>query len=318
MELTTLHHYISPPQLDVWLHQFERLRAGWIGAALMRLLDFWPDCKISEALFEPKLPHQRDDGDDLLKTYDLILYNDPSRGKSAAVVARYVKTKWGIQDKVKSLPEALSTPGTNRKILFLEDCIMTGTECIALLKDPQMKTMLSGDEIDFKFAIGTQYGISRVEAFLSRSGLERVSIIKPRMGLIDNLTREAVNASFRGSIFNANDELVDAERYLIDGITLRGCKLINATKRSHVMHFCRLVGKQLMLSNYIRGGHDAAVANELAAQHALGFGNMGLLLAFAHGLPDNILPLFRLAGTVSHDGHCVDWVPLFQPVGSKT
>jgi hypothetical protein len=274
-----LQHYNSLPQIDHWLKQFTLLKKEWIGQALLQLLDFWPDHKICEALFEPDKEKNLAKDGDWLTPYDLIIYNDTSRGDSSAIISRYVKAKWGFQDKIKSLPDALASGQGKRRIIFFEDCIMTGTECIELIKDGKLNALLASSTIDFKFAVGTQYGIYRFETFIKRASLhDKISIIKPSIGYIKNVTESGVQAFAGGRLFNANGEIIDPERHIINGINLKGAKYFNASQRSHIIHFCRDIGKQLMFDNLQRQGYEPSVASEMAPDHSMGFGKLLLEL----------------------------------------
>ena len=312
-----LRHYSGPPQIDRWLEQFMICDRLWVGQALLQLLDFWPDHKICEALFESSEEPPIFKNGDWLNLYDLVIYNDPSKGKSSAVISRYVKQKWGVQDKIISLPNALLLQRAKRRILFFEDCIMTGTECMGLFDDGKLDGLLASSNIDFKFAVGTQYGIYRFETFIKRAHMDdKVSIIKPAIGYIRNVTEAGVQAFTGDRLFNASCEVIDPGKYLINGINLRGAKHFNASQRSHIIHFCRDIGTQLMFNRFQRLGHEGEIASEMASEHCLGFGNLGLLVAFAHGLPDNLVPLFRHGGKVFYNGKHIEWVPLFKPIGS--
>jgi len=310
-----LQHYSSPPQIDAWLKQFELLGKGWVGQALLQLLDFWPDHRICEALFEPSNHPTYSKIRDWLDAYDLVVYSDPSRGKSSAVVARYIKGKWGVHDKIQSLPNALKLPKEKRHILYFEDCIMTGTECMELVKKSGLENILETSTIDFKFAVGTQYGLSRLETFIRRKNIQnKICIIRPTIGYINNLTENGLQAFKADRLFNSDYEVDNREKYIISGINLNGAKHFNSTQRDQLIFFCRDIGRQLMFRDFIAKDWDANVANEKANDNCFGFGNLGLLIAFAHALPDNLIPLFRLGGEVNYDGKSIEWVPLFRPL----
>jgi hypothetical protein len=311
-----LRHFNNPPQINTWLKQFEVLDKEWIGQSLLQLLDFWPDHKICEALFEADIRTDNSNGEDFLSRYDLIVYNDTSQGKSAAVISRYIKNKWGFNDKIKSLPHAIQLEPKGQRILFFEDCIMTGTECMNLFKDKNFAMLLS-NHIDFKFAVGTQYGLSRFATYIKRTNLhETISIIQPRMGHIQNLTSLGIRAFKDNNLFDTNYELIDRNNHLINGIILKTDTFFNASQRARILHFCETIGEQLMMNNLQRSGYEATLAIEMASKHCFGFGNLGLLVAFAHSIPDNLIPLFRLGGKVFYRGKHVEWLPLFKQIGT--
>ena len=189
---------------------------------------------------------------------------------------------------------------------------MTGEQCIRLLRE-EMAGIAAKNDIHFKFAIGTAYGIARLKHHLTRNGLAKVSVIEPAVGFIPNLTPEALRLAERGTLFDAQGRIQARERHLISGINLRAKMILNmnADHRQGAQRFCRYVGNQLMFYHFQSTGESPERAVELAQENALGFHDLGLLVAFAHGVPDNTIPLFRCGGKVSVDGLTVDWVPLF-------
>jgi hypothetical protein len=246
-----------------------------------------------------------------------LVFNDPSRGNSGAVVSRALVKRWpALKGRAKSLPELVElltgASERSRRILFLEDCIMSGDQCIRLLRG-QMAGIASKNLVHLRFAVGTAYGIARLRHYLNQNGLVRVSVTEPGLGFIPNLTPDALDLAERGNLFDAQVRIQGREKHVIPGISLQGKKILNwnAMQRQGAQRFCRFVGKQLMFYHYQSSGESPERAEELAQENSLGFHDLGLLVAFAHGVPDNTIPLFRCGGRVSVDGLTVDWVPLF-------
>jgi hypothetical protein len=305
-KLAHFHTKIGSADVERWLSQFAKLKSGWMGVALLQMLDVWPVHRLCEALFEVPTGKQSD----WVNTYDLIVYNDTRRGESAAMISRLVKVRWGSNaaGRIRSVPELLASGDRGRRILYLEDCIMTGEECLSLLKGP-FAQIAAVNTIDLKFAVGTAYGVHRLQNFI-REGFKGISIIQPVAGYILNLTPDAIAMSAAGALFDESGRMKTGGK-LLTGIQLRGARIFNSSDRKLLHWFCRTVGRQLMFEHFQDEGFSAAEAVDMADANSFGFGGLGLLLAFAHGVPDNTLPLFRSAGRVSVNGCSINWLPLF-------
>ncbi len=181
----SLQHYYQhrSGRLDQWLRQFvqfewpesggklksqNKQQFARMGRALLQMLDFWPATLVRDALFSPH------DAGDWLNSYDFIVHNDPTKGGSGAVIARLLaKARPDLADKTFPLPkliENLSQDRQSHRIVFLEDCIMTGDECINLLRH-DFKDIASRNSIDFKFAARTSYGTLRLQNYIRASVL---------------------------------------------------------------------------------------------------------------------------------------------------
>lgn len=318
-----LKHYFQyePGRLELWLQQFfqferldsetdlaprEKQKFGWIGDALLKMIDFWPMARVidSLAISEGK--------SDWLDGYDIISHKDPSKGGSGAIIARLLaKSRPDLKAKFVPLPhmkEKLRPDGT--RILFLEDCIMTGYECISLLRSDFKEIALSHN-IDFKFATCTAYGLFRLDHYIRRGRIQNVKVIKSASGFFDNISPEGHDRAKIDQLFDDSDKLKPHGKQLLTGIDVLGKTFLSTDQRRNLDRFCRTVGRQLMFHHFQSRGDSAAQANDRASENALGFGDMGMTVAFAHGVPDNTIPLFRCAGEVSLNGKVVDWLPLF-------
>src|SRR5208283_2719092 len=219
------------------------------------------------------------------------VFNDPSRGNSGSVVSRALVKRWpALKPRAKSLPElveVLAAKGErSNSILFLEDCIMSGDQCIRLLQGP-MAAIAAHNVVQFKFAVATAYGIARLRHYVNLICLTDVNVIGPELGLIPNLTPDALRLAERGHLFDAQSRIQARERHIISGINLRGKAILdwNAMQRQGAQRFCRFVGKQLMFHHFQSAGETPQRAQELADENSLGFHDLGLLVAFAHGVP---------------------------------
>ena len=156
-------------EVEEWLEQFRSLEKEWIGAALLKLLAIWPSNTVCEELFTPVLNKgvrgKPPKAKDWLDSYEHIIHNDVSHGASSTVILRFLKTCWGDRflarvKPIDALPKLNVTEGT--RILFLEDCIMTGQEAVETLKRAEIAQALKRGSVDFKVAVATRWGIERV------------------------------------------------------------------------------------------------------------------------------------------------------------
>jgi hypothetical protein len=305
-------------QLEQWLEQFKKCDQEWIGVALLKMLDFWPSSKINDALFEKP----KGGNGDWLREYDRIVYNETSTGKSSAIVSRAVKQRLSgeFMGHITPFGEFMEILKNNnhlpQKFLFLEDCIMTGQEAIALVDSLKNFRGLGMHKIDLKFAVGTEYGISRLRKYLSQNEISSISIIQPQIGHIPNLSKSGEEARKNNMLFDDKFNLCSSS-YVINGIHLRGATAFSSDNRKRICNFCKKIGKQLILENTNLPGPILMQVDTVARDHGLGFGNLGLMTAFAHHIPDNVVPLFKLGGKVSFERQFFEWVPLFVKFGDK-
>ena len=231
------------------------------------------------------------------------------------MILRFLKTRWGDQflarvKPIDALPKLNVTGGT--RILFLEDCIMTGQEAIETLKRPEITQALGQGSVEFKVAVATRWGIERVRAYAALAGLRGAFILEPRSGLIENLSQQGEGALKRGELFRTGaGQPVCDEGHVVCGVNIAAKGAFKHTERLELVRFCRTIGKQLMFHHFLANGYPADEANEQGGRQCFGFGNLGLLLVFAHGVPDNTIPLFWLGGEVSYEGRVFEWSPLF-------
>lgn len=312
--INALAHYHLPiggKLVENWLSQFNKLGQLWIGEKLLQMLDIWTQSRFSNALFEH--PSQEAGTTDWMSEYDIITYNDPGSGSSSAIICRLVRQclGFGFQGRSFPLPKLLDVSPEEKQILYLEDCMMTGQECVELFTKGLLNEIASKNKLNFKFAVAATYGMARVSHFLKRNSYNNVAVVPPRAGLICNLSENALHLSRVGNLFNQYDCVPSGENVLLTGIQLRAEGVLRVDERKALTSFCRNIGRQLMAQYFQENSYSAAHASDLAGDNPFGFGNFGLMLAFSHGIPDNSIPLLRLGGDISYDGRQIKWVPLF-------
>ena len=317
----SLEHYhveISREDVESWRQQFADFGTIWVADALLKLLDFWPSNKISKALFSvPGLSTESTDNEihSWLSEYDHIAFNDAESGDSSAMICRLTKARIGalLSSKRSDFTELVNKSGPASKILFMEDCLLTGTEIIRLFQSLPAEA-LRLHSIDMKFAVGTESGKRKLETYLRSNGFSNVRIFVPNEGLIQNLT-EAGKVLTDRSLFGTDGGLVNPSEHVYSGIEMRASGVFNDAQRTNIVSMCKSISAPLMRLHLQRMNWAEERIEAILPRWELGFSGLGLLLAFAHGIPKPALPLLWIEGNISVEHFRyrkrLDWIPLF-------
>ena len=315
------HGVIDVIHLDLWLGQFERMGMLWIGERLLRSLDFWDPArlKLTVAL------------DDLPSAFDCLCVNRLRPGKSADFLAnlfsKHVKARYP-RFPIEDFSEVLSDSSKQqkyRRILFVEDCLLSGTEITnflsALLNIPsasgrQWKIDPLPDPValrqfacEMRFAVATSLGVWRLRHFLANQGLGNMQVGVSETEMIEVLQPAGKRALEEGCFYE--DSLANCPRDVaghIDPVALRG-NWKNGDQRANFAAFLRDVGGQLFRSYLVRTGYQWPEKKVVACE--LGMHGLGLNLAFGHSVPKASLPLFWMDGLVVFRGSTIQWQALF-------
>ena len=231
------------------------------------------------------------------------------------MICRLAKARIGelLSSKRTDFAKLISKSGPARKILLMEDCLVTGTEIIRLFQSLPAEA-LRLHRIDMKFAVGTESGKRKLETYLRSNGFSNVQILVPNEGLIQNLTG-AGKVLPDGSLFGSDGELVNPSEHVYSGIQMRARGFFNKTQRTNIVSMCKSISAPLMRLHLQRMNWEAEKIEAILPRWELGFSGLGLLLAFAHGIPKPALPLLWIEGNISveHLGYRKrgDWIPLF-------
>jgi hypothetical protein len=327
--ILALEHYhqavVDAAAVQRWLEQFDHIKdggksKGWIGRALLKLLDVIPSGKVGDALLSP--PQDPTARGVLLPSnwtnaYKRIVCWETSGARSSALVSRYVSKRLGepMRRRICSFEEIQSGDLVDGRILFLEDCLLTGKECINRIE--KLRSLAGGGlhaQVDFKFAVTTAEGICRVRSFLQRKGITGVRVLDSGRPSIDNLTALGWKAASEDALFDENLRIVGTAENVITGLTLRAKGVIDEGRRRHILRFCQVIGEQLMRQYLVKINVPEKDAADIARRTPFGLDNLGLVLAFAHGVPDGTLPLFWVSGDVVIGSEKFTWMPLFPSV----
>lgn len=316
-----LEHYhleVDAERVAAWRQQFNVFGGDWIAEALLKLLDFWPSSKLSEALFRvPGAASASTDGeiDAWLASYDHIAFNNSESGDSSAMVLRLTKTRVGemLLAKRTDFKSHIDQNNGPSNILLLEDCVATGTEIVRLLATLP-PDRIKNHKIDMKFAVGTQSGCKRLEFYLKQQGLSNVRVHVSKTGILPNLTTAGLAAS-DDALFRPDGDLLNPSAHIIEGIELRAKAYLNKSERNAITRLCESICRPLLRLHLQRTRWTPEKIEAVMDRWKLGFSGLGLLLAFAHGVPKPTLPLFWVEGPISveHESYRWrgDWIPLF-------
>ncbi len=316
--LAHYHFEIDREAIGVWRQQFAVFGdARWVADALLKLLDFWPSSRVCKALFHPPGCARTTTDNEIyrwLDSYDHIAFNDAESGDSSAMICRLAKTRIGELLSAKRVDFARHVQDCTRpcRILLLEDCVLTGTEIVRLFDSLPIE-QLRLHKIDMKFATGTLSGRKRLGAYCNARGFSDVHILESPGGLMPNLT-EAGLACAETGLFDQEGELLDPSQHIIHGIQLRAQGHFNNSQRKNIVSFCEAVGGPLMRLLLHQMEWPAEKIDAVLKRWALGFSGLGLLLAFAHGVPKPTLPLLWIEGEISVEFFGYRWKGLWKPL----
>lgn len=316
---------VDGTRVERWLDQFRRADSEWIGIALLKLLELWPTSKVCEHLFYlPGVKAEVMPGDiqRWFEVYDHIAFGDMHGGESSVLVSRLIfkGLDSGMTSKQVDFKTRLMTDQTASRILFLEDCLMTGTELIKVFRT-LTEQQINKHKIDLKFAFATEAGKRRLQSYLKYRGIRSVRIHEPPDGFFPNVSAAGLRAYEKGDFLKreGNHEFNSPSADIIDGISIRARDFYNSNQRKKILMFCRAIGEPLMRIHFKNKQWTQKKIDLLLPDSALGPSNLGLLLAFAHGVSKPVLPLFWAGGDinvrlVSHGRRFVgEWEPLFPP-----
>lgn len=317
-ELKSWHHNsISNASITNWLEQFARLGYPWIGEYLLRSLDFWSPERLKMSINIATS-----------STFERICLKRNQPGKSGDFLANILRKQMnglGIDKPIEDFREVFEATIIPKSILFIEDCLLTGTEItnflssllglpapgrpwrISPLRD---RSALFKSQIELRFAAVTSLGITRLEKFLKDHQLNNIKISFNKTDFIEVLTNTGEEALNKNSFFDqiVSNCPVDPDNH-IDRIIFRS-PWETERKKQQTEAFCRDVGLQLFrnyldLKGYIWDERKIRISG-------LGMHGLGLSTVFSHSIPKATLPLFWGKGKVCYRGAKSQWLPLFE------
>jgi hypothetical protein len=318
------HGVIDPRHVEMWLNQFERFGVSWIGERLLRCFDFWPPARLIKVLGLSQ---------NELSAFDCICVNRKRIGKSADVLSNLLKKhirSLGLKLPIEDFHETFSDQKrieVFNSILFVEDCLLTGTEMTnffhALLNEPHPsgrklnmpclpdpKTLWT-KRIQLRFPVSTSLGVFRLNDFIKRRSLENVVVTCLPEGQIEVLTAAGQVALREGVFFDPDTSVTNCPNDAGQHIAAQAFRgdWGNSGKDERAKQFCAAAGSQLFELYLQKMGWPWP--RKKREPCCFGMLGLGLVLAFAHSVPKASLPLFWMDGPVKWDGRTLDWTALF-------
>ncbi|HXA16746.1 MAG TPA: hypothetical protein VN380_07135 [Thermoanaerobaculia bacterium] len=308
---------ISRADIDAWLKQFSDLGShGWIGERLLRALNFWPAPRLLQAL-------------DLtvasIAGFGHICVNTQTIGKSAGVVSNQVqKHLETLGAHVKTVDDLWNVlEKDNKSVLYIEDCLLSGTETCSLLRGllnettegrrPKVSALadperLRSRRIEMRFGVIANLGRVVVEEFVSRRRLANISVAQCGMKLA-TLTEDGVLAVRNGEFIDETKCMRDPAKHVRPMVFSDLALWDHADRLLRAKQFCQTLGTQLW-QGYV-DSKGWRWDKRRVEQCGLGMNGQGLALAFAHSVPKSSLPLFWYGGKVKLGSVRLTWRPLF-------
>lgn len=316
-----IHAPIDKAHIERWLRQFERLRERWLGEHLLKALDFWNPEQLRSAIGLNAAT---------MTYFDCLSLNRIRLGKSAdflgnllAKTAHSVRSDFPFYD-FRDCFEDDRTFASVRRILFVEDCLFTGTEMTnylsvllglrehAVYRPLSQPQRLREREVEMRFAAASSLGELRLTQFLKDQRLENIRLNIAPEKVFDVLTASGRAALSAGLLYEDDSALRNCLRdphLNIERQALRG-PWKDPSQRDRAAVLIETIGNALF-RNYIKmvkyDWDDRKIARSSFGMH--GF---GMTLGFAHSIPKASLPLFWMYGEVPFSGGAIQWSPLFQ------
>ncbi|MGI8856659.1 MAG: phosphoribosyltransferase-like protein [Thermomicrobiales bacterium] len=316
------HGQILKQRVLDWLAQFEKVGGNrWIGENLLKVLDFWSTTDLRLAL---RLSPEGING------FDCLSVSGEKVGASGDVLANRIKKQ--LDDAVlgdiplRSFRDGIVSDESS-KILFLEDCLLTGNEMSRVfngllgikdgfdsekakrLDDP---ALLRGKEIWLRFAVATNWGVTALTRYIDDGNLWNTHLEPTSRPVIEVLTEDGISALKDGTLLDDNGCVIEPDRNVIRVAFTSLDVWSSPERREKAIAICQELGRQLFENFRIL--RQKTYNPKWVDEAGLGVQGLSLALAFSHSIPKSTLPLFWMYGSVTYEGRTFDWLPLF-PAG---
>ncbi len=174
----------------------------------------------------------------------------------------------------------------NNKIdhyVFIDDFCGSGSQAISYSENlvQDIKQLNPKVQVDYLMLFATQIGKNNIKQYANFDFVESVFELDDSFRCFSNNSR----------YFTNSEQGID---------------------RNYSKKFCEKYGYNLMYNiMQLEGYEDKTKLDDLAKQHALGFGDGQLLIGFHHNIPDNTLPI------IWYDEEEIRWTPIFKRYNKK-
>lgn len=310
------HADVDQERVTAWLRQFEALGNRWIGECLLKQLDLWSPHRIATALGLDRVSSRHDSSHH-------VCVNRRVGGKSADAIANLARKRLGTPT-INDLSSSLEDPECE-SVLFLEDCLLTGTEMTRALREilgepptrqPKSRPVehperLKGKSVTFRFAVIANWGATALARVLEDASLDQMYSIDRgnTCTRIELLSAAGLEACKAGTLLAKEDHSLVDESHVISQVFRDHHLWGTAEKLERARTFLWTIGKQLIQAYLGRQGWGWS--DRRMAQAGLGVYASGLTLVFYHSIPKETLPVFWARGNVVWKSKSLSWEPLF-------
>ena len=299
---------IDQYRIDAFLKQFPH-SLDWLGEDLLNIIDYYDEgffVNALSSLVEQNL---------LLGHKNISLCLLGGARKSTAYMCYVLKRDLKLD--YHELRFILSQRSKRTTIFFIDDCLLSGTQCIHILsellgishKHPnKYEAPLSKDQIRrfksskliFLFALGANAGFFRLKHFLSENGVDHEIVYAVEIPCLSHQGLQDLNDI---TLLDNSGTLSNSLRQLSQPIFAPWAHFEKPTEWEVAKDFCAEVGYSL-LERYAKEGNWSDVRR---CGSSLGYSGMQGRLVFSHNVPKTTLTLLWASG--EYDGK--PWIPLF-------
>jgi hypothetical protein len=303
---------IEPARIEAFIRQFPH-DMRWLGEDLIDAVEFYDERFFSNAL--SSVLRNREGANE-----DISICLLGGARKSSSLMSYILDRKLGV--KVKELHDALTIKDVGRTILFIDDCMLTGTQAIHIFSEllgiwrrhpykyfdePLTKRRINAlrkTRIEIVTAIGTRAAAWRVQEFFAKLD---ISCGIEFGDTVPWLSERGFEDLKRDSLLDSGGSLREPTVQLANPIFGPSARLHRSGDWRAAQELCGNIGRQL-LSTY---GPAQRWQPERLLGSSLGFSGFQGRLVFSHNVPKTTLTLLWCSGT--YDGR--PWMPLFPSRG---
>lgn len=313
------HGTLDRQHLERWLFQWKKLDNNqWVAERILKLLDFWSDDRMRSEFRITPLG---------LTEFDCISINRFLPGKSADTLSNLIQKQVEAQGlnfgRVMDFGEAIDSDNLNR-ILFIEDCLLTGNEMVRIFMGLQGHPDIYGKpraaklsfperlrekRISLRFSVASNAGLAYLAKYLKEQKLDNIQVDYTSTYALQTLTTEGLVALDNDCLTDSDNCLVNPDlhvtRVVFDPVRWR-----SKEARNRAMTLCAEIGLQLY-ELYVKK-EQKNWSQRRIKESALGVRSFALALAFQHSVPKETLPILWFGGKISWNNEAIEWLSLFE------
>jgi hypothetical protein len=316
------HGTLDRQHIERWLEQWKGLDNNqWVAERILKALDFWSDDRMRNTL-------RITAGG--VSEFDCISINRFLAGKSADTLSNLIQKQLEATRLVKTFGrvmdfgEAIDSDNVNR-ILFIEDCLLTGNEMVRVLMALQGQEDIYGKaraaklshpqrlrekKISLRFSVASNAGLAYLSQYLKAQNLDgNITVDYDFTGALQTLTPEGLDALRADCLIDADGCLYNPDLHVARAV-FDPSRWRTKESRDRAMALCAQIGVQLY-DLYLKK-EQKEWSQKRINESGLGVRSYALALAFQHSVPKETLPLLWFNGTVKWRDQFIEWLALFE------